>query len=175
MADTQASAQSHAREYETIYVMRPDLAKEATAKVARRVEEVVGREGGRLTLVETWGRRQLAYPVAKFKRGVYVYVRYIAGGALVTELERNLRMLDEVMKFQTVLVRKDVELESVTVDPETVVFEEVEPPAEGEEEDESLERELGLVDGPERTRSFDGGGDSDDEDDTDMRGAEDDE
>ena len=84
------------RAYETIYVLRPDVAKEAATKVSGRVQEVVEREGGKLTLVETWGRRQLAYPVRKFKRGVYVYVRYVSGSGLVTELERNLRMLDEV-------------------------------------------------------------------------------
>ncbi len=152
MTEAQAGAAVHAREYETIYVMRPDLAKEAAAKVATRVEEVVGREGGRLTLVETWGRRQLAYPVSKFKRGVYVYVRYLAGGALVSELERNLRMLDEVLKFQTVLLRKEVDVDAVAVDPEVVKFEDVEPPAEGEELEESLERSLGLVDAPDRDR-----------------------
>jgi len=58
------------REYETIYVLNPSTPKEAAAKVAARVEEVMGREGGTLTLVENWGRRQLAYPVAKQRRGV---------------------------------------------------------------------------------------------------------
>ena len=135
------------RAYETIYVLRPDVAKEAASKVSTRVQEVVEREGGKLTLVETWGRRQLAYPVKKFKRGVYVYVRYVSGGGLVSELERNLRMLDEVIKFQTVMASDEVDLAALEVDPDHVKFEDIEPPPEDEVE-ESLERSLGLEEAP---------------------------
>ncbi len=134
------------RAYETIYVLRPDVAKEAATKVSHRVQEVVEREGGKLTLVETWGRRQLAYPVKKFKRGVYVYVQYVSGGGLVSELERNLRMLDEVIKFQTVLVSGEFDV-AAAVDPERVKFDDIEPPPEDEVE-ESLERSLGLEEAP---------------------------
>jgi small subunit ribosomal protein S6 len=135
------------RAYETIYVMRPDVAQEAAAKVSHRVQEVVEREGGKLTLVETWGRRQLAYPVKKFKRGVYVYVQYVSGGGLVSELERNLRMLDEVIKFQTVVVGGEVDVAALEIDPELVQFADIEPPPEDEVE-ESLERSLGLEEAP---------------------------
>jgi small subunit ribosomal protein S6 len=142
------TAGSRAREYETIYIMRPSVAKEAAEKVATRVEEVVGREGGKLSQVETWGRRALAYPVAKQRRGVYVYVKYWGGGALVNELERNLRMLDDVIKYQTVQTGGETELASVAIDPEAVKFEAIEAPA-ADEEEYSLERELGLVDSPD--------------------------
>ncbi|GMV13021.1 MAG: 30S ribosomal protein S6 [Polyangiaceae bacterium] len=142
------TAGPRAREYETIYIMRPSVAKEAAEKVAGRIEEVVGREGGKLTQVETWGRRALAYPVAKQRRGVYVYVKYWGGGALVNELERNLRMLDDVIKYQTVQTGGETELASVAVDPDAVKFEAIEAPPEDEQE-YSLERELGLVDSPD--------------------------
>ncbi|MCC6214312.1 MAG: 30S ribosomal protein S6 [Polyangiaceae bacterium] len=147
-----ASASATTREYETIYVLRPDVARESAARVAGRVEEAIGREGGRLTLVETWGRRQLAYPVRKLRRGVYVYVKYVGGGKAVNELERNLRMLDDVLKFQTVLVRGDVDAATLSVDPEAVKFEAIEAPAEPEPED-TIERRLGLVEmDPDRRR-----------------------
>ena len=105
---TAAAAQKRAREYETIYILRPDVDPDTADKVASRVAEVVGRENGTLVKVETWGRRKLAYDVAKQRRGVYYYLKYLGGGAVVTELERNLRMLDTVLKFQTVLLRDDV-------------------------------------------------------------------
>ncbi len=143
-------AQHRAREYETIYILRPDVAKDAAEKVAGRVEEVVGKEGGTLTQVETWGRRQLAFPVRKFKRGVYVYLKFLGGGVVVNELERNLRMLDDVLKYQTVLTRDDIEPGSVQVDPDAVKFETIEPPTE-DEADETLEQELGLVGSPEHS------------------------
>jgi small subunit ribosomal protein S6 len=149
---TEAVAQKSAREYETIYVLRQDVDPDAADKVASRVAEVVGRENGTLVKVETWGRRKLAYVVAKQKRGVYYYLKYLGGGAVVTELERNLRMLDTVLKFQTVLLRSDVAVESVTIDPEEVKFARIEAAPEDEKE-ESREKALGLVDAPETERS----------------------
>jgi small subunit ribosomal protein S6 len=117
-------------------------------KVAHRVAEVIGRENGKLVKVETWGRRKLAYVVAKQRRGVYYYLKYLGGGAVVSELERNLRMLDNVLKFQTVLLRDDVMVDSVTIDPEEVKFTRIEAQPEDEKE-ESREKALGLVDAPE--------------------------
>ena len=154
------------REYETIYIMRADVAKDAAEKVAHRIEEVVGREGGKLTEVATWGRRALAYPVGKQRRGVYVYVKYLGGGLLVNELERNLRMLDDVIKYQTVQTGVDIDAGTVEINPEAVKFDAIEPPAPDEEQEYSLERELGLVDSPQPERHRD----RDDSYDDDMEG-----
>lgn len=153
MTQTQ-TAGARAREYETIYILRPDVAKDAAEKVAGRVEEVVGREGGRLTRVETWGRRTLAYSVNRHKRGVYVLLKYLGNGSLVNELERNLRMLDDVIKYQTVQTAADVDAATLQIDPETVKFEAIELPAE-EEADDSFERELGLIESPDAPRHRD--------------------
>jgi small subunit ribosomal protein S6 len=141
-----------AREYETIYILRPDVTRDAQERVAQRMSEVLSREKGRLTSIENWGRRSLAYPVAKQKRGVYVYLKYLGGGGLVSELERNLRVLDDVVKFQTLQLRDDVEAESVVVNPEDVKFEAVEPPQPGEEEGERIEQILGFERSPDRAR-----------------------
>ena len=148
------------REYETIYILKPDVARDAQEKIASRLNEVLSRENGKLTLIENWGRRPLAYPIGKARRGVYVYLKYLGGGALVSEIERNLRMLDDVIKYQTVLMNPDVDAGSVTVNEEDVKFEAVEPPAE-EEPEESLERRLGLIEG-ERPRHDDSDMDVDD-------------
>jgi small subunit ribosomal protein S6 len=152
---------ARAREYETIYILRPDTSKEAQERVAARMNEVLTRENGRLTSIENWGRRGLAYPVAKQKRGVYVYLRYLGAGGLVSELERNLRVLDEVVKFQTLQLRNEVDLATVNVAPEDVKFEAVEPPQPGEDEGERIEQILGFERGPERQRSDDAYADDD--------------
>ena len=149
-----AAAPHRVREYETIYVLRPEVARESQERIASRLGEVVSRENGKLTALENWGRRQLAYTVAKYRRGVYVYVKYLGGGALVAELERNLRMLDDVLKYQTVQVKTDVDFSGVEVAPENVKFESVEPATE-EELAEPIERLLGLEPTPERERSSD--------------------
>jgi small subunit ribosomal protein S6 len=139
------------REYETIFILRPDVSRESSEGISTRISEVVGREGGKLTRIESWGRRRLAYPVGKQKRGVYVYLKYIGRGGLVSEVERNLRLLDDVLKYQTVKLNDEVVRDTVAVAPEDVKFEYVEPPPEAEGE-ESLARELGLEERHDRDR-----------------------
>jgi small subunit ribosomal protein S6 len=148
------------REYETIYVLRPDVTREVQERVASRIEEVVGREGGKLTQIENWGRRQLAYSVKKFRRGVYVYFKYVGGGQAVSEVERNLRMLDDVLKYQTVQVRAEIDPGTLEINAADVKFEAVEPPAD-DEPDESIERLLGFIESPERERPEEAGGEDD--------------
>jgi small subunit ribosomal protein S6 len=142
------TAPSRAREYETIYILRPDVDADNAERLNARVAEIVTREKGRLTKVESWGRRRLAYDIAKQKRGVYMYLRYLGMGNVVAELERNLRLSDLVLKYQTVLLRPDVETAAVEVSDDDVKFERLELPTEDERE-ESRERQLGLVE-PER-------------------------
>lgn len=143
------TAPGRAREYETIYILRPDIDADSADKLGTRLAEVIGRENGRLTKVETWGRRRLAFDIAKHRRGVYVYLKYLGGGRAVSEVERSLRLTDGVIKYQTVLVRNDVEVESLAVVDEEVRFERLELPPLEEERDESRERQLGLIE-PER-------------------------
>jgi small subunit ribosomal protein S6 len=138
---------ARSKEYETIYVLRPDIDADTADKVQARVSDVVLREQGQLLKVEAWGRRKLAYPVARHKKGVYVYVRYVGKGGLVNELERNLKLQDSVLKYQTVLTRENVDVAAITVDPEEIKFQRLELPPE-EEERESRERALGLLDVP---------------------------
>src|SRR4051812_31062691 len=143
------------KEYETIYILRSDVDADTADKVQGRVAEVVGRDNGKLVKVESWGRRKLAYPVGKQKKGVYVYVKYVGRGGLVQELERNLKLQDTVLKFQTVQTSEEVDVAAVTVDPEEIKFQRLELPAE-EEEKESREKALGLVDFGDGPRSMRG-------------------
>jgi small subunit ribosomal protein S6 len=134
------------KEYETIYILRPDVDADTAEKVQTRVAEVIDKAPGKIVKVEGWGRRRLAYPVGKQRRGVYVYVKYLGGGGLVQEIERNLKLSDVVMKFQTVLLREHVDVSTITIDPEEVKLGRLELPAE-EEKEETREKLLGLVEG----------------------------
>lgn len=147
-----ATAPNRAREYETIYILKPDIDAESAERVGTRVAEVVGREAGQLTKVETWGRRKLAYTIAKHRRGVYVYLKYLGSGRVVSEVERNLRLFDGVLKYQTVLVRSDVEVAEVTVSADEVKFERLELPPLEEDKEDSRERQLGLVESERREK-----------------------
>ena len=147
-----ATSTEHLREYETIYILRPDVDADGADKVAQRVSEVVEREKGQVVKFEAWGRRKLAYEVNKQRKGVYVYVKYLGKGGLVQELERNLRLADNVLKHLTVQLRDDVDAAGVTIDPEEVKFRRLELPPE-EEEKISREKQLGLVEGEKRERA----------------------
>ncbi|WP_437544729.1 30S ribosomal protein S6 [Sorangium sp. So ce327] len=174
----QVTAPGRAREYETIYILRPDIDADGAERIGSRLAEVVGRESGRLTKVETWGRRRLAYDIAKHRRGVYVYLKYLGGGKVVSEIERNLRLSDGVLKYQTVLVRNDVEVEGVTIADEDVKFERLELTPLEDDRDDSRERQLGLIE-PERRidRSSEQApaGDLDDAEEAEAEGAADEE
>jgi small subunit ribosomal protein S6 len=144
-----ATAPNRAREYETIYILRADIDADSAERIGTRLADVVGREQGRLTKVESWGRRRLAYDIGKQRRGIYMFLKYLGGGRVVSEVERNLRLTDGVIKYQTVLVRSDLAVDAVTVAEDDVKFERLELPPVEDERDDSRERQLGLIE-PER-------------------------
>ena len=90
------------REYETIYILGSDVDDAEKARVSDRIDTVLARFGGEVKRRDEWGRRKLAYKIGKFERGLFYYLRYTVTGDAVAELERNLRLLDSVIKFGTV-------------------------------------------------------------------------
>ena len=83
-----------AREYETIYILRPNTPNEGVAEVNTRIKGMIEGMGGKIIKVDNWGKRRLAYEVAKERKGIYLYWLYLAQPGVVEETERNLRMLD---------------------------------------------------------------------------------
>jgi|SoiMethySBSTD1v2_1073268.scaffolds.fasta_scaffold25483_3 small subunit ribosomal protein S6 len=96
------------REYETIFILRPDTANDGVAQVNGRLRTIVDQMGGKVLKLDNWGKRKLAYEVRKQLKGIYLYWRYLATSGTVEELERNLRMLDSVIRYYTVKVDADV-------------------------------------------------------------------
>jgi small subunit ribosomal protein S6 len=111
-----------AREYETIFILHPTSDTKVIEKVADRCQEVISRLEGKLLRAENWGNRRLAYPVKKNPKGIYIYLRYLGYQTLVHELERNLRMLDTVIKYLTIKVDEDVDPEARPVHEEEISF-----------------------------------------------------
>jgi small subunit ribosomal protein S6 len=98
------------REYETIYILRPNTANEGVAEVNTRIKGVIEGMGGKILKVDNWGKRRLAYEVAKERKGIYLYWLYLAQPGVVEETERNLRMLDSVIRYLTVKVDEDIDI-----------------------------------------------------------------
>lgn len=139
-----AEAQRLAREYELVYILRPSVSPSEARKVADRITDVVEKRGAKLTRVDNWGKRKLAYTIEKHTRGVFVYVKLVGFTDVVAELERNLRNLDEVVRYQTVRLEEVHDLTALQVDPEEVQFRDIETAAEEEEEEPSFEERLGM-------------------------------
>src|SRR5436305_13780707 len=97
------------REYETIFLLRPDLAEDLVDKIVERMRGIVQREGGKVIRVENWGKKKTAYEVKKHLRAVYLRFLYLGTTKMVAEFERNLRMTDDVMKYQSVKIADDVD------------------------------------------------------------------
>ena len=99
-----------AREYETIYILRPNTPNEGVAEVNTRIKGVIEGMGGKIIKVDNWGKRRLAYEVAKERKGIYLYWLYLAQPGVVEECERNLRMLDNVIRYLTTKVDENVDV-----------------------------------------------------------------
>jgi small subunit ribosomal protein S6 len=90
-----------------MFIVRPDAAEEDIDKLIAGFSENVTKGGGLVKTVEKMGRRKLAYTVRKFNDGFYVLLTIEAGGAVVLELERRLRVTEPVIKFITVRIDEE--------------------------------------------------------------------
>jgi small subunit ribosomal protein S6 len=95
------------RNYEVMFIVRPDMVEEDLNKLIATLESSVTSAGG-TAKTEIWGKRRLAYRVAKFNDGIFVLMMIDSSGAVVHEVERRLRVTEPVIKFLT--VRTDEEL-----------------------------------------------------------------
>ncbi len=99
------------RRYETIFIADPDLSDKDQTSLFDKIKTLIIQEKGILVIFDEWGNRQLAYEIKKKTRGYYVCITYGGTGELVTELERNFRLDDRVLKFMTILLEKDIDPE----------------------------------------------------------------
>jgi small subunit ribosomal protein S6 len=95
------------RSYEVMFIVRPDMVDEDLNKLISTLESSVTSAGG-TAKSEVWGKRRLAYKVAKFNDGIFVLLMIEGPGSVVREVERRLRVTEQVIKFIT--VRTDEEL-----------------------------------------------------------------
>ena len=99
------------KNYETIFIMDPDLEESQALATIEKLKGIITQGQGEIIKVEDWGKRKLAYDVKKKSRGHYILTTFSGSPALLSELHRNFRVMDAVIKFQS--VRLDERLESV--------------------------------------------------------------
>ncbi len=101
------------RRYETILIINPDLAENDRESLLNRVKEIIPQQEGVLIQEDIWGIRKLAYEIKKKPRGYYVREDYCGTGKVVDELERFCRIDDRVMKFLTVQLDPEADVEKI--------------------------------------------------------------
>jgi small subunit ribosomal protein S6 len=90
------------RTYEIMFIVRPDVEEADLDKLIEGFSANITNGGGEVKSVEKMGRRRLAYTVRKFNDGFYVLLNVAAAGSLISEIERRLRVSEQVIKFITV-------------------------------------------------------------------------
>jgi len=99
---------SNVRQYELIYITPPEITEEALAELHQQVAAVTERFGATIEKTENWGRRKLAYEIQRHREGVYVLEVINGPAAMTAELDRRLRVFDNVIRHM--IVRVDEEL-----------------------------------------------------------------
>src|SRR5438270_11577742 len=95
------------RQYELVYILPPDSTEQQVAELHTQIEGVVSRMNGGIDKTENWGRKRLAYEIAHNKEGVYVLDVINGSGELMKELDRRLRVLDQVIRHMIVRVDEE--------------------------------------------------------------------
>src|SRR5260370_36617284 len=92
------------RIYEELFIIRPDAPEEQIDQLIEQLTTYIANQGGNVDKVDKWGVRKLAYRVQKRTEGFYVLLQFVAKPETVKELERRLRVSDDVLKFLSVSI-----------------------------------------------------------------------
>jgi small subunit ribosomal protein S6 len=118
MAETQKRL---VREYETIYLLKAETPDDQVEEIKERLRSMVAREGGKVIRFTNQGKRKTAYPVAKAQKALFMHCLYVGNPGLVAEFERNLRMVEQVTKFQSVRLADGVDFDARAVEADVKV------------------------------------------------------
>ena len=99
---------STSRQYELVYIVTPDASEQEIADLHTQIEQIVQRYGGTFDKTENWGRKRLAYDIGHHREGNYVVETITGSGELMKEIDRRLRVIDQVIRH--LVVRVDEEL-----------------------------------------------------------------
>ncbi|MAF33923.1 MAG: 30S ribosomal protein S6 [Desulfobacterales bacterium] len=99
--------------YETFIISDPDISDEKRASLFERINQLISQENGFMVAFDEWGTKKLAYEIKKKIRGHYVRLDYCGTGTLVNEIERFSRIDDRILKYMTVLLEKEADIDRI--------------------------------------------------------------
>lgn len=86
-------------QYELAVVLSSAISDEERAEAMEKVQGFVTRAGGTITNVDDWGRKKLAYEIQKMSEGFYTFIRFEAEPSVPAQVEENLRLMEQVIRF----------------------------------------------------------------------------
>jgi len=90
-------------EYETVFILDPGLDENQVNEEVEKTTTLITSHGGKINDLQRWGRKRLAYEINKKRDGVYTMIKHESSGETVKEMERRLRLNDNVMRVMTVI------------------------------------------------------------------------
>jgi small subunit ribosomal protein S6 len=125
------------RTYEHIFIVHPEVVGDDYAAILDKFKNILTEQNANILKVDEWGARKLAYPVKKQTRGSYVLMTFDADSTVIAEFERRLRLDEKIIKFQTIVLPKGVEIAAEEPAEEVPAVEET-PVAEGPAAEETV-------------------------------------
>ncbi len=96
--------------YESVIIINAALEDTQIEDTIKKIENFISSNGGKITDIEKWGRKRLAYPIKKSKSGFYVIYRFTAPAEMIKKLERTYKLDETIYRFLTIkLTKKDLE------------------------------------------------------------------
>ena len=129
------------RRYEAVVILHPDMGEDDVRNFTEKYTELVKTSGGEIIKIEDWGLKRLAYLVKKKEKGRYILFDFVGNPALISEMERQFKISEDVMKYLSVKLDHDVDLEAFKTPPK----EEAEPAAEASTTEETVATEDALA------------------------------
>ena len=96
------------RIYEVVFIIDPDAGDDEVMRLSEGVQKIITGQGGSITKTEVMGRRQLAYEINHKKDGTYVLLEVEGSGSEIAELERRMRVNDQILRYMTIRVDEDL-------------------------------------------------------------------
>jgi len=123
------------RHYETIYIVNPNLSDEDYHEIINKFNKLIENRKGVIIKTQEWGKQRLAYAINKFNNGFYVLVGFCADPGVTAELERNIKIDDRILKYQTIKIADNA-------DPQELILKEKEASKEIKETAADKEQDM---------------------------------
>ena len=98
------------RQYELVYIVTPEASEQEVADLHSQIEQIVQRFNGTFDKTENWGRRKLAYEIGHHREGTYVVETISGSGELMKEIDRRMRVIDQIIRHLVVRVDEDLQV-----------------------------------------------------------------